>query len=42
MEEQFTDLLPMACLACFLIHPGLPAQRWYHPQCLGPSISITN
>jgi hypothetical protein len=28
----FTGLLPLACSACSLIEPRLPAQRWYHPQ----------
>jgi hypothetical protein len=28
----FTGLLPLACSACFLIEPRLPAQRWYHLQ----------
>jgi hypothetical protein len=27
-----TGLLPLACSACFLIEPRLPAQRWHHPQ----------
>jgi hypothetical protein len=27
-----TGLLPLACSACFLIEPRLPAQRWSHPQ----------
>jgi hypothetical protein len=27
-----TALLLMACSACFLIHPGPPAQGWPHPQ----------
>jgi hypothetical protein len=27
-----TGLLPLACSACSLIEPRLPAQRWYHPQ----------
>ena len=25
-------LLPLACSACSLIEPRLPAQRWSHPQ----------
>jgi hypothetical protein len=28
----FTGLLPLACSACSLIEPRLPAQRWFHPQ----------
>jgi hypothetical protein len=28
----FTGLLPLACSACSLIEPRLPAQRWHHPQ----------
>jgi hypothetical protein len=28
----FTVLLPLACSACSLIEPRLPAQRWHHPQ----------
>jgi hypothetical protein len=28
----FTGLLPLACSACSLIEPRLPAQRWSHPQ----------
>jgi hypothetical protein len=28
----FTGLLPLACSACFLIEPRLPAPRWSHPQ----------
>jgi hypothetical protein len=27
-----TGLLPLACSACSLIEPRLPAQRWSHPQ----------
>jgi hypothetical protein len=27
-----TGLLPLACSACSLIEPRLPAQRWHHPQ----------
>jgi hypothetical protein len=27
-----TGLLPLACWACSLIEPRLPAQRWSHPQ----------
>jgi hypothetical protein len=26
-----TGLLPLACSACSLIEPRLPAQRWHHP-----------
>jgi hypothetical protein len=28
----FTGLLPLACSACLLIEPRLPAQGWSHPQ----------
>jgi hypothetical protein len=28
----FTGLLPLACSACSLIEPRLPAQRWHPPQ----------
>jgi hypothetical protein len=28
----FTGLLPLACSACSLIEPRVPAQRWHHPQ----------
>jgi hypothetical protein len=28
----FTGLPPLACSACSLIQPRLPAQRWHHPQ----------
>jgi hypothetical protein len=28
----FTGLLLLACSACSLIEPRLPAQRWSHPQ----------
>ena len=28
----FTGLLPLACSACSLIEPRLPAQRWHHQQ----------
>ena len=27
-----TSLLPLACSACSLIEPRLPAQRWHYPQ----------
>jgi hypothetical protein len=31
-EAMFlTGLLPLACSACSLIEPRLPAQRWHHP-----------
>ena len=33
-----TDLLPLACSACFLTDP----QRWHHPQEVGSSPVITN
>jgi hypothetical protein len=28
----FTGLPLLACSACSLIEPRLPAQRWHHPQ----------
>ena len=36
----FTGLLPLACSACSLIEPRLPAQRWHHPQGAFPSWSL--
>ena len=36
-RELSTDLLLMACSACFLTEPRTTAQRWYHPQRAGPS-----
>jgi hypothetical protein len=27
-----TGLLPLACSACSLIEPRLPAQKWHHPK----------
>jgi hypothetical protein len=36
----FTGLLPLACSACFLIEPRLPAQRWSHPQGTFPPWSL--
>jgi hypothetical protein len=32
----FTSLLPLACSACSLIEPRLPAQRSSHPQGVFP------
>jgi hypothetical protein len=39
----FTGLLPLACLACFLIEPStiLSVQGWHHPQWALPPL-ITN
>jgi hypothetical protein len=37
----FTGLLPLACSACSLIEPRIPAQRWSHPQGALPPL-ITN
>jgi hypothetical protein len=36
----FTGLPPLACSACSLLEPKLPAQRWHHPQ--GDIPLITN
>jgi hypothetical protein len=36
----FTGLLPLACSACSLIEPRLPAQRWSHPQGAVPPWSL--
>jgi hypothetical protein len=36
----FTGLLPLACSACSLIEPRLPAQRWSHPQGAFPHWSL--
>jgi hypothetical protein len=36
----FTGLPHLACSACFLIEPGLPAQRWHHPQGAFPPWSL--
>jgi hypothetical protein len=36
----FTGLLPLACSACSLIEPRLPAQRWPHPQGAFPPWSL--
>jgi hypothetical protein len=36
----FTGLLPLACSACSLIEPRLPAQRWSHPQRAFPPWSL--
>ena len=36
----FTGLLPLACSACSLIEPRLPAQRWSHPQGAFPPWSL--
>jgi hypothetical protein len=36
----FTGLLPLACSACSLIEPRLPAQRWHHPQGAFPPWSL--
>jgi hypothetical protein len=30
--RDVSSLLPLACSACSLIEPRLPAQRWHHPQ----------
>jgi hypothetical protein len=35
-----TGLLPLACTACFLVEPRLPAQRWSHPQGAFPPWSL--
>ena len=35
-----TGLLPLACSACSLIEPRLPAQRWHHPQGAFPPWSL--
>jgi hypothetical protein len=35
-----TGLLPLACSACSLIEPRLPAQGWLHPQWALPSWSL--
>jgi hypothetical protein len=36
----FTGLPHLACSACFLIEPRLPAQRWSHPQGVFPPWSL--
>jgi hypothetical protein len=36
----FTGLLPLACSACSLTKPRLPAQRWSHPQGAFPPWSL--
>jgi hypothetical protein len=36
-----TSLLPLAFSICSFSNPGLPAQRWYHPQGTLPPL-ITN
>ena len=36
----FTGLLLLACSACSLIEPRLPAQRWSHPQGAFPPWSL--
>jgi hypothetical protein len=36
----FTGLPPLACSACSLIEPRLPAQRWHHPQGAFPPWSL--
>jgi hypothetical protein len=36
----FTGLPPLACSACSLIEPRLPAQRWSHPQGAFPPWSV--
>jgi hypothetical protein len=36
----FTGLLPLACSACSLIEPRLPALRWSHPQGTFPPWSL--
>jgi hypothetical protein len=36
----FTGLLPLACSACSLTEPRLPAQRWHHPQGTFPPWSL--
>jgi hypothetical protein len=36
----FTGLLPLACSACSLIEPRLPAQGWHHPQGAFPPWSL--
>jgi hypothetical protein len=33
-------LLPLACAACSLIEPRLPARRWSHPQGAFPPWSL--
>jgi hypothetical protein len=35
-----TGLLPLACSACSLIEPRLPAQRWHHLQWAFPPWSL--
>jgi hypothetical protein len=35
-----TGLLPLACSACSIIEPRLPAQRWHHPQGAFPPWSL--
>jgi hypothetical protein len=35
-----TGLLPLACSACSLIEPRLPAQSWSHPQGAFPPWSL--
>jgi hypothetical protein len=35
-----TGLFPLACSACSLIEPGLPAQGWHHPQWALPPGSL--
>jgi hypothetical protein len=35
-----TGLLPLACSACSLIEPRLPAQWWSHPQGAFPPWSL--
>jgi hypothetical protein len=37
---SLTVLLPLACSACSLIEPRLPAQRWSHPQGAFPPWSL--
>ena len=39
-EMLLTGLLPLACSACSLIEPRLPAQRWHHPQGAFPPWSL--
>jgi hypothetical protein len=39
-EMLLTGLLPLACSACSLIEPRLPAQRWSHPQGAFPLWSL--
>jgi hypothetical protein len=36
----FTGLISLACSACSLIEPRLPAQRWSHPQGALPPWSL--